>query len=298
MNSKVLSYLPYFVEVARAKSFRRAAKDLGVPASTISRYISSLEEEIGIRLLNRSTRVVELTEVGSIYFEQCQDILSRLETAHDSLGESIKSPSGVLRISMPVDLATDYLAPAIAEFSRSYPQISFVFDVSPRSVDLFSEPFDLAIRMLLPVSPTTLVVRKLGEISRALYASPRYLESMPEINRPGDLYNHVCLGLTAANEKGWRLRLAEENIEINLSPRFSINSVGLCRVFSVLGLGISALSPRSANKHVVNGELKPVLEGWSLSSVSVYAITESRMLPARTRLFIDHLIKFFSTCDE
>lgn len=129
------------------KSFRRAADSLSMPNSTLSRRISGLEKSIGLRLLHRTTRKIELTEAGQIYFERCKRIVDEARLAHEQLGEMLEQPSGILRASLPVDFATTYLAPLIAKFSVCYPGISFEFDLTPRNVDLVAEPFDVAIRM-------------------------------------------------------------------------------------------------------------------------------------------------------
>jgi len=144
---ELLSYMRLFVEVARAKSFRRAADALDMPNSTLSRYIAELEKTMGLRLLHRSTRKVELTEAGEVYFKRCQSVVEEARIAHESLLDMVERPTGTLRVSMPADLATDHLAPIIADFAKMYPLIAFEFDLSPRQVDLQTEPFDLAIRI-------------------------------------------------------------------------------------------------------------------------------------------------------
>lgn len=136
-----------FVEIARAKSFRRAAEALGMPSSTLSRRIHLLERAIGLRLLHRTTRRIELTEAGQIYFERSRRIVDEARLAHEALGEMIEKPGGVLRVSLPVDFGAVFLAPYLAEFCRRYPAINFEFDLTPRRVDLVAEPFDVAIRM-------------------------------------------------------------------------------------------------------------------------------------------------------
>src|SRR5215469_12467554 len=134
-----------FVEVVKAKGFRSAADATGMPNSTLSRRISLLEKAIGLRLLHRTTRKVELTEAGQLYYERCRRIVDEARLAHEQLGEMLAQPSGVLRASLPVDFAVTYLAPLIVEFARTYPGITFEFDLTPRRVDLVSEPFDVAI---------------------------------------------------------------------------------------------------------------------------------------------------------
>ena len=169
---ELLNDMALFVEVVKARGFRRAAEAVGIPNSTVSRRISSLEKAIGLRLLHRTTRKIELTEAGQIYFQRCKRIVDEAKLAHEQLGELLAQPSGVLRASLPVDFANIYLAPLIAEFARRYPGISFDLDLTPRLVDLVSEPFDVAIRMGNPPN-SNLIARQLANLACYLYASPR-----------------------------------------------------------------------------------------------------------------------------
>lgn len=150
-----LDDMALFVEVVKARSFRGAAEVLGMPNSTVSRRIGMLEKALGLRLLHRTTRRIELTEAGQVYFERSKRIVEEARLAHLELGEMLAQPTGVLRASLPVDFAVTYLAPLIAEFSQLYPGISFDIDLTPRRIDLVSERFDIAIRMGEPAIPTS-----------------------------------------------------------------------------------------------------------------------------------------------
>ncbi len=189
-----LNDMALFVEVVKARGFRGAAQALGMPNSTLSRRIGALEKAIGLRLLHRTTRKIELTEAGLIYFERCKRIVDEARLAHEQLGELLAQPSGVLRASLPVDFAVTYLAPLIAEFASLYPGITFDFDLTPRQVDLVSEPFDVAIRMGEPEN-SQLIARPLASLQANLYASPGYLERSGEPRTPADLGQHECLGM-------------------------------------------------------------------------------------------------------
>src|SRR5207248_2331429 len=161
------------------------------PNSTISRRISLLEKAIGLRLLHRTTRKVELTEAGQIYFERCKRIVDEARLAHEQLGDLLAQPSGTLRASLPVDFAVIYMAPLIAEFARLYPGISFDFDLTPRQINLVSEPFDVAIR-IGELENSQLVARHLASMAPSIYASPGYLEREGEPLVPEDLARHQC----------------------------------------------------------------------------------------------------------
>lgn len=283
-----LNDMALFVEVVKAKSFRRAAEAIGVPNSTLSRRISSLEKAIGLRLLHRTTRKIELTEAGQLYFERSRRIVEEARLAHEQLGELLAQPNGVLHASLPVDFANIFLAPLLPEFARRYPGISFQFDLTPRRVDLVTEPVDVAIRMGEPPS-SNLIARQLARLSRYLYASPRYIERFGEPGEPTDLMQHECVRLDPAEVAGWTLHRETERVEIAVGGRFLLNSVGMIRRLVTLDLGIAVLPEEIAANDVAAGLLRRVMPEWQAPSVPVYAITETRLLPAKTQRFIEFL---------
>jgi DNA-binding transcriptional LysR family regulator len=283
---ELLNDMALFVEVVNARSFRRAAQTIGVPNSTLSRRISGLEKAIGLRLLHRTTRKIEPTEAGQLYFERCRRIVEEARLAHEQLGEMLAQPSGVLRVSLPVDFATTYLAPQLAEFSRRYPGIDFEFDLTPRRVDLVGEPFDVAIRMgELPDS--TLIARKLAELPRHLYASPRYLELSGQPSEPTDLERHECLCF--ARGDAWTLCDGAQSVEVAVGGRFRLNSIGMMRRLATLDLGIAMLAEAIVAEDLADGRLRRVLPQWQATPISVHAVTETRLLPAKTQRFIEFL---------
>ncbi len=288
---ELLNYMRLFVEVARTKSFRRAAEALDMPNSTVSRHIAELEKTIGLRLLHRSTRKVELTEAGEVYFKRCQSIVEEAQIAHESLLDLAERPTGTLRVSMPVDLATGYLAAILADFALAYPLIAFEFDLTPRRIDLLTEGYDLAIRIgPPPAAPSMLVARPIAVLPRYLYAAPIYLRHAPALTQPQDLSAHVlCIAQGASRQGDVSQVLYRDDtaVQITTTTRYVMNSVGLSRSLAAHGVGIAALDSELARDHVASGQLVRVLPEWNLSPVQVHAITDTRMLPARTRLFID-----------
>jgi DNA-binding transcriptional LysR family regulator len=283
-----LNDMALFVEVVKARSFSRAAETLGMPNSTLSRRISALEKGIGLRLLHRTTRKIEPTEAGQLYFERCKRIVDEARLAHEQLGEMLARPSGVLRASLPVDFALVYLAPLIAEFSRLHPGITFELDLTPRQVDLISDPVDVVIRMGEPAN-SNLIARKLANMRRALYASPKYLERAGRPAQPADLAHHECLRMRGSRAHQWMLASGADTVEVDVGGRFELNSVGMLRRLVVLDLGIALLPEGIAEQDVASGILCRVLPDWHGSSVSVYALTETRLLPAKTQRFIEFL---------
>ena len=283
---ELLNDMALFVDVAHARSFRRAAEATGVPNSTLSRRISALEKAIGLRLLHRTTRKVELTEAGQLYYERCRRIVEEARLAHEQLGEMLAQPSGVLRASLPVDFATIYLAPLVAEFARRYPGIAFDFDLTPRRVDLVSEPYDVAIRMG-ELTDSNLIARLLARLSVQVYASPRYLEISGEPTHPSDLPQHECIGFPRAGK--WTLHREAETVEVEVGGRFLANGIGMIRRLATLDLGVILLPEEIAADDVAAGRLRRILPEWQGRSTPVYALTETRLLPAKTQRFIEFL---------
>lgn len=283
---QLLNDMALFVEVVKAKGFRGAAEALGMPNSTLSRRVALLEKAIGLRLLHRTTRKVELTEAGQLYFERCKRLVDEARLAHEQLGEMLAQPSGVLRASLPVDFATTYLAPLIVEFARRYPGITFDFDLTPRRVDLVSEPFDVAIRMG-ESEDSHLIARPLARLSTELYASADYLERSGEPVEVDDLSRHECLGMSKTNV--WTLHAGARMATVSVGSRFILNNIGMIRRLATLGTGIALLPKEIAAHDVASGRLRRVLPRWQGNPAPVYAITETRLLPAKTQRFIEFL---------
>lgn len=283
---ELLNDMALFVEVVKAKGFRSAADAVGMPNSTLSRRITALEKAIGLRLLHRTTRKIELTEAGQIYFERCKRIVDEARLAHEQLGELLAQPSGVLRASLPVDFAVTYLAPLIAEFAALYPGISFDFDLTPRRVDLVSEPFDVAIR-IGESADSQLIARPLASLIPHLYASPKYLKRSGIPAEPADLSQHECLGILRAG--AWNLTNGNSNIKIPVSGRFNLNSVGMIRRMATLDMGVILMPEEIVADELKQGELERILPDWSGAPTMIYAITETRLLPAKTQRFIEFL---------
>lgn len=286
-----LNDMALFVEVVKARSFRGAADIIGMPNSTLSRRISALEKMIGLRLLHRTTRKITLTEAGQIYFERCKRIVDEAKLAHEQLGEMLVQPSGVLRASLPVDFAIAYMTPLIAEFARLYPGIVFDFDLTSRRIDLVSEPFDVAIRIGEPEN-TQLIARPLGVLPVYLYASPRYIERAGEPVDPAELARHECLGLMKTGT--WILHDGEHTAKISIGSRFTLNSVGMICRLATLDMGIIMMMERIVADDLSHGRLRRVLPQWHGTPVSVYAVTETRLLPAKTQYFIKFLQEHLS----
>lgn len=281
-----LKDMALFVEVVKAKGFRSAADALGIPNSTLSRRISELERAIGLRLLHRTTRKIELTEAGQIYFERCKRIVDEARLAHEQLGEMLAQPTGVLRVSLPVDFAVTYLASLIAEFATLYPGITFNLDLAPRRVDLVSEPFDVAIR-IGESENSQLIARILTSLTPRLYASPGYLARAGEPTKPADLEKHECFNLLRSS--AWTLHNGKKTAKVAVEGRFTLNNVGMVRKLATLDMGIILMPEEIVADELKNGTLTRILPEWYGAAQPIYAMTETRLIPIKTQRFIEFL---------
>lgn len=283
-----LDDMALFVEVVKAKSFRGAAGVLGTPNSTVSRRISALEKALGLRLLHRTTRRIELTEAGQLYFERSKRIVEEARLAHVELGEMLARPTGLLRVSLPVDFAITYLAPVIADFARLYPEITFDIDLTSRRIDLVSEPVDVVVRIGEPAD-SHLIARPLALLQPQLYASARYLEARGDPKTPADLAGHDCLGMIGAGS--WTLVSGTESHRIRVSGRFQLNNVGMIKRLSMYDMGVILMPQEIVADAIRSGKLRRILPDWQGKPVPVYALTETRLLPAKTQRFVDIMRK-------
>lgn len=281
-----LDDMALFVEVVKARGFRGAAEALGMPNSTVSRRISGLEKVLGLRLLHRTTRRIELTEAGQVYFVRAKRIIEEAQLAHLELGEMLAQPTGVLRASLPVDFAVIYLASILAEFAKAYLGITFDIDLTPRRIDLVAERFDVAIRMG-EQEDSPLIARPLALLEPHVYAAPTYLAEMGEPRTPQDLTQHECMDMIRAG--AWFLQSGEETSVVPVGGRFHLNNVGMIKRMAMLGMGVMLVPQEIVADEINSGQLRRILPEWSGKPIPVYALTETRLLPAKTQRFIEFL---------
>ncbi len=289
-NLSALHDMTLFVEVARTKSFSLASRNLGVPGATLSRRIAAMEREFGVRLFDRTTRRVELTEAGRRYFERCGRLVDEARLAQEALRETAEQPSGHVRLSMPVDLGVLVIGPLLTDFARQFPGITFDLDLSPRYTDLVGDHVDVAIR-LGTVKDDQLVARRIGSIAQALYAATAYLALRGTPTQPADLVEHECIVARGAQRQAlWRLQGDTESAEVVVRGRFMVNNVGLMRTLAERGMGIAVLDPTLVREPVADGRLVQVLPAWSGQRLPVHAVMSSRLQPASVRALLDFLV--------
>lgn len=279
-----------FVAVARAKNFSHAAKTLQMSISTLSRRILDFEVKLGAQLLLRSTRRVELTEIGLRYFERCKLVVEAAEEAQMELRGAVEDAKGTLRVSATQDFALLWVKPIIEEVLARYPRISFELDLTSRPVDLIAEGFDVAIR-LGPLPDSQLFARKLGATTMGMYAAPGYLKRASAPTAPSDLRGHECLRLRgqAEGSSPWTLMRGTQVVAVDVKGRVVANAMRVLLELAADGLGVALLGEAFAAQAVGDGRLVRVLPEWNTGIDQVHALTPSKLLPSRTRIFLDSL---------
>ena len=281
----VLENIQVFVAVASHKSFSKAAAALDMPVSTLSRRIAKLEQEVKVRLINRNSRKVELSEAGQEFFKRCEFIVAEAVAARDVLMQSAASPSGRIRVAAPADLAR-YCTDFFVEFSQKYPDISLVIRHQEGWGDLIGGPIDVDIRAgQLPES--NLVARKLCVFQAALYASPDLFVHAPPPKTPQDLARFPSLYLEQSPV--WELHRQKQRKDVTLPARCTMQSMTMLTSMTCAGLGIGALGILVADQLEKQGALVRVLPDWHMPSKSLYAVMAGHQSPARVSLFVDFL---------
>jgi len=282
-----------FAHVAALGSFSRAAEQLGLPKSTVSRRLAALEQRVGERLLLRTTRRQTLTEFGLQLLEHARQVAAEVDAVAALSAHRQAAPGGRLRVSMPSDFANLLLADAMAAFVALYPAISLELDLSARRVDLLGEGFDLAVRVGDLPDDALLVARQLALFPVGLYAAPGYLAEHGEPQRPEDLARHDALRqLRGGGEPAsWTLVQGEQRWQGVPPGRASANSPELLIRLACAGAGIAAVPDYFAQPDVRLGRLRRVLPLWCLPSHTAWAVFPGRkLMPAKTRVFIEMLL--------
>lgn len=286
-----------FARVADLGSFSRAAERLGMPKSTVSRRVSALENQLGERLLVRSTRKLSITEFGQSVLEHARHVAEDVEAAASLAQNRQTAPSGTLRVTMPSDIAHTILWPMLAQFTQRHPGIQLEIDLSARFVDLIGENVDLAIRPGTLRDDASLAARRLATFSLGLYASPAYLKRRGTPSAPEDLLQHdALLGLSRTGEPvPWILFRGSERWQGRPPARAVANSPELLMRMALKGAGIAIANDRFALEHVRHKALACVLPKWRPAPVPLWAVFPGRrLMPAKTRVFIDALTALFT----
>ncbi|MGY3620540.1 DNA-binding transcriptional LysR family regulator [Bradyrhizobium sp. USDA 10063] len=277
-----------FVAVADLQGFAPAARKLGLSPSAVTRLIAALEERVGARLLQRTTRSVTLTDAGSRYLERIRRILADLEEAEEAVEGERTRPAGRLVISAPVGFGRLHVSPMVTAYLKRYPDVGADLRLSDRMINLVEEGVDLAVRIgHLPDS--TLVARHVGEMRRIVVASKEYLNARGEPKRPSDISAHDTIqfgGMTAAPD--WRFVEGGQEVRVSSSPRFSSNSADAAIQYAEAGGGLTRVLAYQAAAALKAGRLRIVLAKFEQPPLPIHIVyPTSRLLSAKVRTFID-----------
>lgn len=292
-----------FARVVEAGSFSRAAERVHLPKSTVSRRLAALEQRLGEKLLQRSTRSLTLTEFGAGVLEHARALTIEVDGALALALHRQQRPSGRLRVSMPGDLANLALPTMLSQFALDHPAVTLELDLSPRRVDLIAEGFDLALRMGDLAQDSQLAARRLALFSAGLYAAPAYLSRYGEPLLPAALVQaHGLMLLSRAGEampwslsrgagadaQSWRGAPAQRSL---------VNAPDLLLKMACAGVGITAVAEHFAQPYVARGELLRILPDWCLQPSACWAVfPERRLMPLRTRVFLEAVAVALAAC--
>ena len=283
-----------FSKVVAAGSLSAAARDLGVSTAVVSRRLATLEARLGVRLVNRTTRRLALTDEGASYHEACVRILGEVEDADAAAAAQRVEPQGILKVALPASFGHKHIAPLIPPFAARYPKIQLALSLSDRTVNMIEEGYDLAIR-IGELEDSSLAARKLAPNRRVVCASPGYLAQHPAPLTPGDLQRHNCL-TTNDLQMNWEYKGPDgRRGVVRVSGHYACDNWEVLREWAMAGLGVALKSTWDVRRQLGDGLLVPLLPGYDFGTdVAIYAVyPHRRYLPAKTRVFIDYLAESF-----
>jgi DNA-binding transcriptional LysR family regulator len=286
-----------FATVVAAGSFAQAAQRLKMSPAMVTTHVRALEDRLGARLLNRTTRKLSLTEAGKTYYEHCTVILAQLEAAETGVADLNAAPRGTLRVNTSGVLASA-LETLFGEFGAAYPEVTVELFATDRMVDLVEEGIDVAIRYN-QVPDSSLIVRGLGQFRIVACAAPSYLERHGAPREPADLARHNCLSYMhsgfSALTREWYFTGPEGQVTVPISSNFHTNSVETLRAALLEGRGISMSQTYAVEESIRSGKLVRVLPAYHLGEFPIFALYPHRQyMPAKLRSFIDLAARHFA----
>ena len=295
MKTEAAPDLNFFVLLAKLGSMSATARELGVTPPAVTKRLSLMEQRLGVRLVNRTTRRISLTNEGELYLAQASDILHRIRDMEASVSSGRAEPKGLLRVNATPGFGRTRIAPIVSRFAHAHPEVEVELHLTDRPINLVEEAYDLAIRFgELP--DTRLTARRLMKNRRFLCASPAYLKAAGEPQTPQELHRHRCI-LHRQNDEvygTWRLHKGRSVELVKVRGAVSSNDGDIVLNWALDGHGIVQRSEWDAAKYLASGRLREVMPGYTLPSADLYLYYLSRRnLPARMRAFIDFLAAEF-----
>ncbi len=285
-----LNAMQVFVRVAELGSFAAVAQQLGVARSVVTRQVAALEEHLGVRLMERSTRRLMLTVAGAAYLEKCRVILNLVEVAETGVAEDRQAPRGQIRVSLPLSYGLKRIVPLLLDFARAHAGVTLDMDYTDRRVNLIEEGIDVAIRITGELAPTD-VTRRLGTIRMATIASRDYLASFGQPAHPSELVRHECLGYTTGSrQQSWTYLIDGSPRAFPISTRITANNGEALTQAAANGLGIALQPDFIAEPYLADGRVVTILQAFVLPELGIHAVLPSnRQVPHRVRVLVDFL---------
>jgi DNA-binding transcriptional LysR family regulator len=294
MTMHDLSGMAVFARVVEARSFSAAARALGLSKSAVSKEIARLEDHLGVRLLNRTTRRLALTEAGALFYERSARVVREAAEAERAVQDLGTEPRGLLRINAPMSFGHLHLAPAVADFLGRQPAVRIEMTLEDRVIDVVGEGFDIVIR-IADLPPSSLVARRIAINRRIVCAAPAYLAAHGTPELPQDLTRHNCLNYAyLASGDVWRFRGTAGPVAVRVSGSFSANNGDVLRHAAVAGLGVILMPTFLIGPELQSGALVPILNDYRESDTGIYALyPPTRHVSPKVRAFIDFLVERF-----
>ena len=283
-----------FVKVVALGSYAEAGRALGLTRSAVSKAVMELEQLLGARLLDRTTRRVSATEAGLAYYESCVDILARVEETEMQVSRLHDEPRGVLKVNAPMSFGSMYLGPMVAEFMAAYPDLKIELTLNDRFIDPIEEGVDVTVRIGI-LADSSLIARRLAPARRALVAAPDYLKVFGTPELPHDLIRHRCLnyGHTTTLQR-WQLTREGETVNVAINSVLCSNNGDVLRAAALGSQGITKLPTFLVGPDIKAQRLKVVLPDYPPTGLGIFALyAPNRYLAAKTRLLIDFLAARF-----
>ena len=290
-----LTAMRVFVAVAESGSFSATADKLEMSRAMVTRHVGALEQWLGARLLQRTTRSVTLTDAGESCLRRSQQMLALMENVEEETNQHGSALRGQLRITCSMSFAVAQLAAAVADFLAQHPQLKIDLNASEGALNLVEARIDLAIRISAEPDPA-LIGRVLAPCRSVLVASPAYLAQHGMPQRPADLEAHRCLSYANFGKSVWKLQRGEEHAEVRVGSHFSANEATALMCAALAGGGVALQPTYLASPHLADGRLQVVLPEWKLPEMAIYALYPSRKhLSPAVRALLDFLAARFAT---
>lgn len=302
---EVLSGMRLFLKVVECGSLSAAGRAVGQSPASVSRKIAQLEEEIGARLLNRTSRTLSLTHIGEVYHERVSEIVGQIDNLNVAISQQQSVPRGTLKVRTRSSIASRFLLDALPEFLALYPDISLCLTVGEDSTDLDRNKADVEIRIGMPDNPDLMIRRLSPGVERVLYASPAYLEAHPPIAGPQDLLDHNCLSVQPSpgdEPTSWYYRMPGGAKELKVTGNLAVNDAHMVHQAVVAGLGIGLLPAWIVAEDLAEGRVTRILPNVEMTQAvfdhGLYAVfRRSDLILPRIRVFIDFMVDTFRRKD-